>query len=378
MGFLAHKTVRTALAYVALCALALGFARWQRLALCADWRFAALREEMRSGEPADVLFLGSSRTSRGVRPLVFEEALAELGRGPLRAVNLGVMGFPRQVDYLLLSDWLRDHPAPEAVFVEVGDVDLADRPHEALSRFMGPRDALRLALRRPYRAEDGEMLQRWSEDPEGALDRLLRSTARGAFHLELALDALGRGPEDVVRWTWNHLRNGWERGLAPDGLGFPYWAAPPAPPIARAPLLHQLEHHGWYQLSRESGDWLNGKAEVAARASRVAVDGPLERRYPQDVLAPDRYRFLRLYGRLLSDLCRRHGIRLVFFHLPGFRQRDLSESQEALYESLGELYRPDRRALSDEALYQDPGHLSDEGAAWYTRRLAEWYAAGAD
>ena len=65
---LASKTARVGLIYASLCGLLLWASLRERLSLAADWRYAALRELMLEEAPApDVIFLGSSRTARGLK-----------------------------------------------------------------------------------------------------------------------------------------------------------------------------------------------------------------------------------------------------------------------------------------------------------------------
>ena len=112
MSLLRHKTVRLALWYILLCGAAFAWSRNERYSLCPDWRFAALRELMKPWQPPpDVLFLGSSRTARGIAPIVFEETLRAAGT-ERRAFNLAVSGTPRHVNYLQLVDYLRDEERP--------------------------------------------------------------------------------------------------------------------------------------------------------------------------------------------------------------------------------------------------------------------------
>jgi hypothetical protein len=369
VSFFRNKTARTALWYVLMCAALLAVARAQRLALCADWRFAALRELQRSGEDAEVIFLGSSRTARGLVPASFEAQLDSLGGSKAGALNLAVMGQPRHVNYLQLLSYLRDHAAPKMLCVEVGDVDFDDRDHPTLTRFMTPFDALRAIWYRPYRTRGELALDDPEADPGSWLDALLRLVARQALHVELALDALGRGPEDVVRTGYNMLCNGFTKGSWLN----PYWAE--EPPIAMETLRDQLERKGWYLITPEARDAIEGPERVLKKAADVSIERALEQRSRKNLFAPRKYRFTRIYTRKIADLCRAHGIRLVFMELPGFRQPTLSDSQVEFYQSLGELFRPDRQALYQVENYMDPGHLTSAGAELYTRELARFVAA---
>ncbi len=397
MNFLLQKSVRTAVLYVLGCGLCLAVSRAQRLSLCTDWRFAALRELQHvpgpgDGAPApsreaadaeaagaDVLFLGSSVTARGVRPLVVEDELRALGARVPRLLNLAVMGEPRHVNFLQLESYLRDHPAPRIVCVEVGKVDLPDRPHPTVAGFMGPVDALRVALEAPYLyrdpAAEGRAVQRGA--PEG-LDAWIAALDRRGFHLELALQAVGRGPEDLVRVAYNRARNA-VSGQSADGrlprlAGWrnPYWADDP--PIELGALASQVERRGWYRIDPDTESYAVGLQRVRDKADRVTTEHAIEERLPVDLSDPGHHRFVRVYTRRLAELCERNGIRLVFLHLPGFRERNLSADQVELYERLGSLYRPDLAALYIVENYADPGHLTARGAEHYSRELARYLA----
>ena len=68
-------------------------------------------------------------------------------------------------------------------------------------------------------------------------------------------------------------------------------------------------------------------------------------------------------------------IRLVFLYMPGFRDEQMSAEQEQFYREHGELFEPDLAALwKDEALYQDTGHLTIEGARHLSAEIGAWLA----
>jgi hypothetical protein len=384
MNFLAHKGGRLAVFYVLLCAGALAYSRSERLSLCPDWRFAALRELMKpSTATPDVLFLGSSRTVRGVVPAAFERALAtDGGAAPLTSLNLAVNGTPRHANYLQLRDWLRDHPAPKVVCVEVGVPDIIDWPHQMLPRFIDARDALRLVVERPYLVETQSAAGRHRVNDPGFEPNVWLQIARTGLHIELALNALGRGPEDIVRAGFDGLANAWEEwrhgkglGGALGELGNPYWAT--EPPIEPATLAQEIDDRGWYRVDPDSELGRNGKRGVERKAKQISLEDAIAPTavLVQDIAKPPRFGATRLYTALLADLCRERGIRLVFMYLPGFRQKDLlSPSQIALYESRGELFVPDLANLQREEMYQDEGHLTIEGAEHYSAELARFVA----
>lgn len=383
MSFLRHKSVRLAVWYVLLCALAFGWARSERYALCSDWRFAALRELMKPWRPdSEVLFYGSSRTARGVVPEAFEAELIARGGPELRSLNLAVSGKPRHVNYLQLVDYLRDHEPPKVVFVEVGTFDdlLAVWPHQVLPRFMDFRDALRVAWRRPYLLESqkhaGRVLQAGGDI---YADGLLRKIDRSGRQIELALGVLGRGPEDTARTLFNGLRNGWDAwqaqhtwAAARAQLANPYWAAPPEPPVTPETVQQQLDSRGWHRVGPERPEAKAGREKVIAKAGRVSLDDALRTRSTEAIDDSARYRAMLLYSKLLIELCDERGIRLVFMFLPGFRDNLTSPSQQEFYESRSELFQPDFSVLWREENYQDAGHLTIEGAREFSAQLARY------
>jgi hypothetical protein len=383
MNFLAHKSGRLAILYVLLCGAAFAYSRAERLALCPDWRFAALRELMKpKAAQGDVLLLGSSRTVRGLIPAVIEQEFKTLGQEPLSPLNLAVNGTPRHANYLELVDWLTDHSAPKVVCVEVGTPDVIDWPHQMLPRFVNATDAARLAVHRPYLVESQSAAGRLHVNDEQFHYDVWMAIARTGLHIELALNVYGRGPEDIVRAGFDCAMNAWEEWRAGKGfaaaiaeLDNPYWAQ--EPPIEPETLVQQIEDRGWYRVDPDSELARAAKVKVVRKAAAVSLEEAIASAaaLPYDIQKPPRFGATRLYTRLLSELCRKNGIRLVFNFLPGFRQKDLlSPSQIELYRSSGELFVPDLANLQREEMYQDDGHLSIEGATQYSTELARFIA----
>lgn len=367
MNLLRAKSARVGLIYIALCALAFGLSTRLQLGQITDARDATLRELMREPRAADVLCLGSSQTARAILPAEVERCAAQEGRADWRVLNLAPFGVGRHIGFLQLERWLSLHPAPKAVVVEVGvTADLVETMHQMLPRYMNFGDALRVVARRPYRFRDAKEQARKQRsppllDPGGvftALDRV-------AMHLELALEALGRGPEDLVRAAFNL---GATRG---ESLYFR-----PSEPSLRASVAAQVAERGFYRVEPESAEALAGRKKVEKQAARVDYERSLATSWDPasepDVFA-DGERFLpaREYARALRELTARHGVRLVFLDLPNFRGKPLRPSQLAFYRSLGELVQLDKAVLYREESFQDPGHLSAGGALFASRALAE-------
>jgi hypothetical protein len=288
------------------------------------------------------------------------------------------MGIPRNIMFDELASWLTHHPAPRVVFCELGEPDLYEWPHKLLDDFVLPADALRIALARPYAYRDSRHYVRENPSPSALEERLFHFDPGGVFNafevvqlnLDIALRALGRGPEDVVRILHNRVEN----GRAGRGWDNPYWREveiPEIPEILPAVTAQQVETRGWYLIAPTSRDGALGKEKVVAQAARNPE--PWVRTDDVAFDDPGRYRVARRYARELAQLCEAHGIRLVFMELPGFRQR-ASDSQVGYHGRIAEVFRPDPHELQTVENYQDPGHFSIEGANRYSRWLAEWLA----
>lgn len=371
MGALTSKTAATGLVYALLCAAATWWAEREKLGLATDARPAVVRELVREKRPAEVLFFGSSQTARGIQPAAFEARWRELKGEEIRAVNLASLGSARQISFLTLEDWLENNPAPQTIVVECGMQ--SDRPewiHELSTRFMDLRDARRNLRYRPYlfrRSSDmAKEKQRAAQfDPGG----VFRALDRFALHLELSVEAAGRGPEDVVRFAFNYVARGGKSV---------YWM--PNEPT----MLHVIERHvreaGFYRIEPQWDEGVRGRARVTELAAKRDYEKMVNFRW-EDSGQPDPFadeaKFLptRLYGVLLSELCARRGIRLVFAELPEFRTGPLFPKQIEFHRKLGELFLADRAVFYREENFQDPGHLSVAGAELYSRALAEFLAA---
>lgn len=103
----------------------------------------------------DVLFVGTSRTFRGIDPRVVDEALAAAGvtgeHGPLRSFNCGVGGMLRFEADHLLDDLLAHRPARLRVVVVEGDpwdpaTDFLKNEWSSRSVFWHDTERTRLAL----------------------------------------------------------------------------------------------------------------------------------------------------------------------------------------------------------------------------------------
>lgn len=366
MSFLNSKSARAGLLYIALCALAFAWTQREQLGLITDGRDATIRELMRDPAPADVLFLGSSATARGVIPAEFEARARELSGQPWRALNLAPFGAGRHIGFLELERWLEAHAPPRAVVVEVGVTsDLVGYMHQMLPRFMDASDCVRVVRERPHRFRDArEMSRRLRSpvrfDPWGAFAAL----DRVAMHLELALEVLGRGPEDLVRAAFNFARNGGESLYHKPGDS-----------TLRSTVELQVAEQGYCRIGPESPEGLEGKKLVLARAAKTPYEEAVALAWNPD--SADEFadesisRAARLYARQMRRLAERHGMRLCFLELPNFRGRPLSPAQVAFYRELGELLEPDKAVLYREESFQDLGHLSVEGATHLSRFVAE-------
>ena len=115
MSAFTTKTARVGIFYVLLCALSLGVAQHWRLAWCVDFRLATLRKLVQDESRApDVLFFGSSRTVRGIRPKLAEEVFASAQTELKTGLNLATNGTPRHMNALTLEDFSRTTRRPRS------------------------------------------------------------------------------------------------------------------------------------------------------------------------------------------------------------------------------------------------------------------------
>ena len=144
----------------------------------------------------------------------------------------------------------------------------------------------------------------------------------------------------------------------------PYWRSAEVDglrEILPEEIATQVADRGWY-LEQDP----LGRDKVLAAAER-----PDPEPYAAPFDDPGRYRAVKLYTQLLVELCREHEIRLVFIHLPGFRA-STSPAHLEYHRALAEVFEPELGPLRAVGMYADTGHLSPEGAAWYSRELADW------
>lgn len=365
---LRSKSSQAGLWFLAFCALALAVSQHFDLSLCADARHATIRELVRGESDAEVVFVGSSQTARGVMPAVFDARASELLGRDVRSVNVSTFGNARHISYLTLERWLAEHSAPRVVYVECGVLsDVPEYPHKTLTRFGEPLDALTMALQRPYAYRDGKEFQLLEKSGSGFdVGGIFRAWSVAQLNIDLALDVLGRGPEDCVRTLANLAA---ERGASP------YWM--PGEPEMRAVVARQVDERGYFRIELDSEEGIAARRSVEKQAAVVSYEKALaaEWKGPDDFADPGRFRVTRLYAEKIARLCRERGIRLVFLDQPNFRGRPLRPAQVEYYRSLGELFQQDKSVLYREESFLDSGHLSVVGAEFASRALAEHFAA---
>ena len=380
------KTGRTALLYLALCVAAVAVSNKHLLAWCGEWRHAALREVVLTAPDADVVFLGSSRTARGIIPKIFDQKHEEHVGAPATSVNLGIMGTSRQISYEVLRAWLARHEPPEVVFLETSETDLIQWCHPLLVDMLGPLEALDVIAARPYAYRDPKHYAR--ENPRDEADRpfdpggVFNAFEVVQLNVDTGLRALGRGPEDFSRYVSNRFWNGL------DGRGWdnPYRRSevrPDVPEILPEVTGQQVEEAGWYLIAPQSSDGREGKDKVRARLenpNRIEAWRQQRGEDPELKIPPDRwedatwYRPSRRYLQKVAALCQQHGVRLIVHELPEFGAPRLTELQMDFHRQYAELYRPDMEILHRIDFFQDPGHLSTNGARWYSAQLAKYLA----
>ncbi len=385
--FLLQKTVLAGLCYVALCLGLLAHSRHERLSLVQPTRSALVREMLCPEQPpADVLFLGSSRTARGAIPEVFEQRYEELTGERVRALNLATLGRSKHINYLTLVEYLSAFPPPKAVFLEVGQLDRTEHAHDLTARFMSPADVLRVLWRAPYRARTRERSQELTANPPGnAFDSFFLYLERCFANVDLAMEGLGRGPEDEAFALYCRARNAWAGLLGGAGAGrsrfeaaFEGLQSPYASEVIEssdADLSQQIRDRGWYQVKTTGNYYQKGKAHLDEWDRTLNGDSAFRRtKMPVDYTLPGRYLATILYTKAFVDLCQRHGIRLIQVEIPGFLDDAMSNSQIAYYRRKGELYQPPDRVVLAKENFADVNHLDEEGAKKFTRALAQLLA----
>ncbi len=80
-----------------------------------DEKLALYQERLRTGEPPEVLIVGSSRAMRGIDPMVLQQAIATQGYRNVEIFNFGINGATAQVVDLLLRRILNPEQLPELV-----------------------------------------------------------------------------------------------------------------------------------------------------------------------------------------------------------------------------------------------------------------------
>ncbi|MBI4881129.1 MAG: hypothetical protein HY812_15945 [Planctomycetes bacterium] len=385
--FLLQKTVLAGLCYSALCLGLLAHSRHERLALLEPMRSALVRELLSTERPpADVLFLGSSRTARAVIPEAFEQRYEELTGERIRALNLAMLGKAKHINYLTLVEYLSVFPPPKAVFLEVGSIDHAEHPHEITARFMNLADILRVLGRMPYRTRSYERSQELILDPpDNAFDSFFLLLERGFTNVDLAMEGLGRGPEDEIFALYCRGKNAWAGLLGGAGAGrsrleaalegfkSPYTGDVVLTSVAD--LSQQIRDQGWYRVKATSSLYQKGKKQVDEWQDAPVGNPNFQRmRLPIDYRAPGRYAATFLYTDTFVSLCRKHGIRLIQMEIPGFWEEAMSGSQVAYYRRKAELYQPPDWTIYVKENYADVNHLDEDGAAKFTRALAQLLA----
>lgn len=288
----------------------------------------------------DTLFVGSSLTARQLVPSVFDPTMEELGL-PTRSFNLGLPGMLPPEDGYVLERALEGREAPlRFALVECQALRLGIRRRDHFtSRAVYWHDLTRMrALWNRYRAPP-------SRATEGATSRLQRQ--RDRKHLR----------RHVQHWLWNSTRLG--RG-------------------AEALKLALASPKDRKRAQERDAVQLGPDADGYRPTARRALEGEARASYLAE-LAVARERGSRLvYGdpESQAELTRKqalvesHGGRMVLI-APPTTGPQLAPSPESgmLFldfsdpDQFPELFAPEHR--------KDSGHLNQEGAAIYSRLLAE-------
>ena len=272
-----------------------------------------LFEEARQ-HPADILYLGSSRTMLGVSPVEVEREYRRLRPDEsMRGVNLGFELSDWAVMFSLLSRYLRQVEAPRVVALEVGLIDAHRKQHRLMKNFVHPGDLPAL-------------FGSWSF----------------ANWLELGLGVVARGPVDLAfALTMPDL----------DGQAI-------------------CKRGGWV----EKGGALRHILDRRDKVADTDLVPLLARRARGDINRLNKVELSRRFAKRVAELCDERGVRLVFVHIPQFMEPRLNLHQWEFYRRLGEVLEPDYPRLYRTELYREHVHVNREGAREFSAQIGRFLA----
>lgn len=301
-----------------------------------------LTELKTEGARYDTLFLGTSRVFRHINPAVFDGRMAELGTES-SSYNAGMFGLT-MVEFSYLIHAVREMPdlAPKRIFVE--------------PLYSNAMKFKNIATQRVIKTHT------------------LDGTVREIAHQMALGKSIGKGHYKVaamhgLAFCYNRLGYGfWTRYVFGDG-------------VIRVERTEAPTRAGYVPLEEETATtYLERSAlfrDEMEKANEQFFSPPGEAIRPLDVDEA----YVNRLAELLVPL-EESGAEIVFFFSPQAVGRDISESFARSIQRTGRdwkvLSEPSDgkySALYDAAYWFDIGHLRQEGAAIYSRGLAEDYCA---
>lgn len=309
------------------------------------WSDARAKFEWVAQEPDgyDTIFVGSSRVECGVIPAEFDARMAELGR-PTRSFNLALSG-ARPNDFDTVVDWLLEHRSPRLrrLVIELHSRDLPVREYDWWTdrtiELRGPRwfpERVVSILAGGYGL--GDMVAQFRFE--------LAHTLANALHI-------GQGPRIL-----DDLLQGWRGGRkAAPVADRGFWS----PETTNETRVQQARRE-FVQNPGDSMEVLRGKREFALLVGDD--DSPLLRQQRAQV------------ARL-----REAGLEVVYVVMPTLQIDFVGRAEvQALAAENPVLELDVVAALEPRAApswWFDRSHLSREGAAWASRRMADELVAAA-
>lgn len=270
--------------------------------------------------PADVVFLGSSRTARGVVPEKLEAALAEAG-APLRVLNLSVPASGLDIRETLLAETLEEKDV-KVIFVSLVEA-LPRDGHQAFGELARVSEV----LRSPW-IVNRNLVVNWARLPVRQMKLALASAFPDGFGYRAAFD-----PDAYL-------------GTMVDGRFF------------NADFSLEAE-----AAKMAAPDHAEGLAREARRRKRE-ITWPIL----PDSLAWIEYGVSRSYVKRLAAMAEAEGAEIAFVFFPFYDGHE-APLEAAWVTEFGPLYSADFM-MSDPANYIDAAHATSTGSD----RLAPWLA----
>ncbi|QKD81123.1 DUF1574 domain-containing protein [Thermoleptolyngbya sichuanensis A183] len=337
-----------------------------------------------TGNPPDVLIVGSSRALRGVDPVALQRELATLGYADVSVFNFGVNGATAQVVDAILRQVLKPNQLPRLILWADGarafNSGAVDVTYNGIAVSPAYRELLAGTLARPQVLPEDFETPAEPAEPTPTLNTTLRDSYQ-------TLDRwLSRqlGDRSAVFGQRDRLKDALQQRVRPESPS----AVSAAPPPGRSPMPSRLPADSAESLVEAGRDLIDfdGFLPLALRfnpATYYQEYARVQGRYDGD------YTDFRIEGvqaaafqsvlRLASD----RNIPVIFINLPltdeyldpvrrqheqTFRQyllREDLDSPSLVFRDLGEIW------LDQYDYFSDPSHLNRYGAFAVSRRIAQ-------